>query len=187
MPTQVVPGLPFHGTAMPADAIQPDKQQQLAMYNSHENPSNNSFLQIPIYPPQEHHPQLDVSYYQEQPVQYQQPQSAGPDPDICSVCTTDNSPAWRRHKGTGARVCNACGLYYKLHEKNREFTIDDKGKRVVKRQPRGTCKRKTVKTKKRIEAMLQFVPNSGYYGAGNIPRMDSFNSSSQSTTHPDEL
>ncbi|KAJ2651184.1 hypothetical protein IWW40_001955 [Coemansia sp. RSA 1250] len=189
VPTQVVPALPFHGTVLPADTAQPEKQNQLALYNSHENQSNNSLLQIPIYPPQGNHSQLVFANYQEQqqPVHYRQPQDTEPDPEHCSVCNTNSSPTWRRHKRTGARVCNACGLYYALYQKNREFIINSQGNRVVKRQKRGTGNRRTTQAKKRTEAMLQFVPNSGYYGIGNMPRMDSFNSSSQSTTYSDEL
>ncbi|KAJ2345405.1 hypothetical protein GGH92_004064 [Coemansia sp. RSA 2673] len=59
----------------------------------------------------------------------------------CSNCLTTDSPTWRRHKLTQGHVCNACGLYFRLHERNREFVTNARGQRVVKRQPRGTSRR----------------------------------------------
>ncbi|KAJ2842216.1 hypothetical protein J3B02_005646, partial [Coemansia erecta] len=52
------------------------------------------------------------------------------------------TPSWRRHKLTGGIVCNACGLYYNLHGRDREFTTNSRGQTVVKRQPRGVSKRR---------------------------------------------
>lgn len=59
----------------------------------------------------------------------------------CANCGTNDSPTWRRHKSTQSHVCNACGLYYGLHKKNREFTVNARGQKVVKRQPRGSGNR----------------------------------------------
>ncbi|KAJ2898633.1 Erythroid transcription factor [Coemansia aciculifera] len=59
----------------------------------------------------------------------------------CSVCNATETPTWRRHPGTHSCVCNACGLYHKLHGKDREFVVNARGNLVVKRQPRGTGKR----------------------------------------------
>ncbi|KAJ2012050.1 Transcription factor GATA-4 [Coemansia sp. S610] len=56
----------------------------------------------------------------------------------CSNCQTTETPTWRRHVKTQAQVCNACGLYYKLHGRDREFTLNSHGKKTVKRQPRGS-------------------------------------------------
>ncbi len=35
----------------------------------------------------------------------------------CSNCNTSTTTLWRRN-GHGESVCNACGLYYKLHKVN---------------------------------------------------------------------
>ncbi|KAJ2862998.1 hypothetical protein GGH94_003897 [Coemansia aciculifera] len=59
----------------------------------------------------------------------------------CANCDSTDSPTWRRHPRTQANVCNACGLYFRLHDKNREFTTNARGQKVVKRQPRGSGKR----------------------------------------------
>ncbi|KAJ2748258.1 hypothetical protein H4S06_005010, partial [Coemansia sp. BCRC 34490] len=40
---------------------------------------------------------------------------------VCSVCRLSETPTWRRHPRTGSCVCNACGLYYKLHKRDREW------------------------------------------------------------------
>lgn len=44
---------------------------------------------------------------------------------ICSNCGTTTTPLWRRGAG-GCYLCNACGLYLKIHKKNRphEFKSD---------------------------------------------------------------
>ena len=39
-------------------------------------------------------------------------------PTSCSNCGTTSTSLWRRNKA-GAPVCNACGLYHKLHGKPR--------------------------------------------------------------------
>lgn len=36
----------------------------------------------------------------------------------CSNCETIKTPLWRRSPN-GSYLCNACGLYYKLHQSNR--------------------------------------------------------------------
>ncbi|KAJ2645198.1 hypothetical protein GGF44_000074 [Coemansia sp. RSA 1694] len=45
----------------------------------------------------------------------------------CTNCMTATTPSWRRHPDTQALLCNACGLYLRLHRKPRPITIDDSG------------------------------------------------------------
>lgn len=40
----------------------------------------------------------------------------------CSNCHTDKTSLWRRNS-MGEPVCNACGLYYKLHGVNRPLAM----------------------------------------------------------------
>ncbi|KAI9471585.1 hypothetical protein BX667DRAFT_456120, partial [Coemansia mojavensis] len=40
----------------------------------------------------------------------------------CTNCKTTNTPLWRRDEA-GKPLCNACGLYYKLHKENRPIAL----------------------------------------------------------------
>lgn len=40
------------------------------------------------------------------------------DDRICENCKTDKTSLWRRSE-TGNYICNACGLYVKIHKKHR--------------------------------------------------------------------
>uniref|UniRef100_A0A1I7T2U8 GATA-type domain-containing protein n=1 Tax=Caenorhabditis tropicalis TaxID=1561998 RepID=A0A1I7T2U8_9PELO len=44
-------------------------------------------------------------------------------PKTCENCLSDQTTVWRRD-GEGKRVCNACGLYYKNHKKNRPVSLN---------------------------------------------------------------
>lgn len=56
----------------------------------------------------------------------------------CANCHTTTTPLWRRDSD-GKNICNACGLYYKLHMTHRPVTMM---KSVIKRRKRGSEKRK---------------------------------------------
>ncbi|KAF9900845.1 hypothetical protein EC991_006791 [Linnemannia zychae] len=47
--------------------------------------------------------------------------SIDPDPKKCSNCKTTATPSWRRCPQGRTLLCNACGLYQKLHGKARPF------------------------------------------------------------------
>ena len=40
----------------------------------------------------------------------------------CSNCNTSNTTLWRRNRD-GLPVCNACGLYFKLHKVKNRFQL----------------------------------------------------------------
>ncbi|XP_074110419.1 uncharacterized protein LOC141534759 isoform X2 [Cotesia typhae] len=53
----------------------------------------------------------------------------------CANCNTSNTTLWRRNNN-GEPVCNACGLYYKLHNVNRPMSMKKDGIQTRKRKPK---------------------------------------------------
>ncbi|KAG0362819.1 putative electron transfer flavoprotein subunit [Podila minutissima] len=51
---------------------------------------------------------------------------------ICANCRTTTTPLWRRDS-SGNTICNACGLYFKLHNVHRPVTMK---RAVIKRRKR---------------------------------------------------
>jgi hypothetical protein len=51
--------------------------------------------------------------------------SSSQDGRTCSHCGTSESPLWRRHPTSNARLCNACGLYMATHQSNRPVRLID--------------------------------------------------------------
>uniref|UniRef100_A0A1D1XEP8 Siderophore biosynthesis regulatory protein URBS1 n=1 Tax=Anthurium amnicola TaxID=1678845 RepID=A0A1D1XEP8_9ARAE len=51
---------------------------------------------------------------------------------ICANCGTNTTPLWRRDEA-GNTICNACGLYFKLHNVHRPVTMK---RSVIKRRKR---------------------------------------------------
>ncbi|KAF6206348.1 hypothetical protein GE061_017581 [Apolygus lucorum] len=57
----------------------------------------------------------------------------------CSNCGTKTTALWRRNQH-GEPICNACGLYYKLHGVNRPITMRKDCIQTRKRKPKGSSK-----------------------------------------------
>lgn len=60
---------------------------------------------------------------------------------VCTHCETTTTPLWRRN-AAGLPLCNACGLFFKLHGKDRPLCLKTN---VIKKRNRGS----PVKRKKR--------------------------------------
>lgn len=56
---------------------------------------------------------------------------------ICANCQTNSTTLWRRNND-GNPVCNACGLYYKLHNMNRPLSMKKEGIQKRKRKPKNS-------------------------------------------------
>ena len=59
----------------------------------------------------------------------------------CTNCGTTTTTLWRRNN-EGEPVCNACGLYYKLHGVNRPLAMRKDGIQTRKRKPKSQQKGK---------------------------------------------
>ncbi|XP_073824885.1 uncharacterized protein isoform X1 [Musca autumnalis] len=53
----------------------------------------------------------------------------------CANCSTNSTTLWRRNN-EGNPVCNACGLYFKLHNMNRPLSMKKEGIQKRKRKPK---------------------------------------------------
>ncbi|KAF8493599.1 hypothetical protein JB92DRAFT_2749963 [Gautieria morchelliformis] len=71
-------------------------------------------------------------------------------PTVCTNCQTTNTPLWRRDP-EGQPLCNACGLFYKLHGVVRPLSL------------------KTDVIKKRNRA--SGLPNTSRKGAPSLPKL----------------
>ncbi|XP_018579822.1 transcription factor GATA-4 isoform X2 [Anoplophora glabripennis] len=58
----------------------------------------------------------------------------------CTNCHTSTTSLWRRNS-LGEPVCNACGLYFKLHSVNRPLSMKKDSIQTRKRKPKGSKER----------------------------------------------
>ncbi|XP_047029088.1 transcription factor BCFI-like isoform X2 [Helicoverpa zea] len=74
----------------------------------------------------------------------------------CTNCQTTTTSLWRRNS-LGETVCNACGLYYKLHNINRPLAMKKDSIQTRKRKPKNS-----IKAERSIKASVQrAVTSSG--------------------------
>lgn len=78
----------------------------------------------------------------------------------CANCKTTTTTLWRRNQN-GEPVCNACGLYYKLHNVERPLTMKKDGIQTRNRKL-------SAKSKKKRAGMADFFRNGldGRWGMG---------------------
>merc|ERR1719384_2970367 len=55
----------------------------------------------------------------------------------CANCNTNTTTLWRRNN-QGEPVCNACGLYFKLHSVTRPLTMKKEGIQTRKIKPKSS-------------------------------------------------
>ena len=61
----------------------------------------------------------------------------------CTNCGTTTTTLWRRN-ADGEPVCNACGLYHKLHGVNRPLAMRKDGIQTRKRKPKSSASSSTA-------------------------------------------
>ncbi|XP_045133821.1 GATA-binding factor C-like isoform X2 [Portunus trituberculatus] len=81
----------------------------------------------------------------------------------CANCKTTTTTLWRRNQN-GEPVCNACGLYYKLHNVNRPLTMKKEG--IQTRNRKLSSKSKKKKGMLGFPDMLKPLDKGGFGGFG---------------------
>lgn len=61
---------------------------------------------------------------------------------VCTNCGTTTTPAWRRSTSNKILLCNACGLYQRLHGSDRPYSVTPEGKtKAIKNNiEKGVCR-----------------------------------------------
>ena len=79
---------------------------------------------------------------------------------ICANCQTNTTTLWRRN-AQGEPVCNACGLYFKLHGVNRPMAMRKDGIQTRKRKPKQQQQKnkEDIKTEGECSVLLSFPHN----------------------------
>eukprot|EP00079_Xenopus_tropicalis_P022405 XP_012814289.1 PREDICTED: trans-acting T-cell-specific transcription factor GATA-3 isoform X4 [Xenopus tropicalis] len=82
----------------------------------------------------------------------------------CANCQTTTTTLWRRN-ANGDPVCNACGLYYKLHNINRPLTMKKEGIQTRNRKMSSKSKKS-----KKIHDSLEDYPKSSSFSPAALSR-----------------
>ncbi|KAK2110663.1 hypothetical protein P7K49_010409 [Saguinus oedipus] len=103
----------------------------------------------------------------------------------CANCQTTTTTLWRRN-ANGDPVCNACGLYCKLHSINRPLTMKKEGKQTGNRKMSSKSK-----TCKKVHDSLEDFPKNSSFNLATLSRhisslshISSFSHSSHMPTMP---
>ncbi|XP_075455548.1 trans-acting T-cell-specific transcription factor GATA-3 isoform X3 [Ascaphus truei] len=103
----------------------------------------------------------------------------------CANCQTTTTTLWRRN-ANGDPVCNACGLYYKLHNINRPLTMKKEGIQTRNRK----MSSKSKKSKKIHDSLDDYPKNSSFSPAAlsrhmsSLSHLSPFSHSSHMLTTP---
>ncbi|XP_055375319.1 box A-binding factor [Condylostylus longicornis] len=72
---------------------------------------------------------------------------------ICANCKTNQTTLWRRNND-GQPVCNACGLYFKLHNIPRPLSMKKEGIQKRKRKPKSTTPVHPINNRQSLPSMV---------------------------------
>ncbi|KAJ2898285.1 zinc finger protein [Zalerion maritima] len=87
----------------------------------------------------------------------------GDSPPVCANCNTQRTPLWRRDE-QGSVLCNACGLYLKLHNRARPHSLKTD---VIKSRNRVKTARPDMAKKKAQQQQPQ-TPQSGVHDSNGM-------------------
>uniref|UniRef100_A0A182NUR7 GATA-type domain-containing protein n=1 Tax=Anopheles dirus TaxID=7168 RepID=A0A182NUR7_9DIPT len=126
-----------------SSSVKPSSQSGSARSETNSTGSGNSSPQLLLTKPAVAQSQ---SQQQQSPQQQQQQQNSQQKDMSCTNCGTTTTTIWRRNI-RGEMVCNACGLYFKLHGVNRPHTMRRDTIHTRRRRPKGdkSTRRKSVK------------------------------------------
>lgn len=104
----------------------------------------------------------------------------------CANCQTTTTTLWRRNN-QGDPVCNACGLYYKLHSVNRPLTMKKDGIQTRKRKPKSSQQMQSGLNGLNSGKLLPSMIPSQYHSITNEPKLLNSNPAHMATSQPMEL
>lgn len=107
----------YYGSGHP----RPTYNYQSTPYETHHYPREDVYFSDPNYV-------YNSTYYGQPAVKNPGELKRKAKQRVCSNCQTTSTPSWRRGGNGKILLCNACGLYQKLHNRPRPFSITSEGK-----------------------------------------------------------